>query len=43
MPDQFDGKKRSEIKAKVHDTNTSPEIFICSILVFWVCVAKNKK
>jgi DNA mismatch endonuclease (patch repair protein) len=32
MPDQFDRKKRSEIMAKVHSTDTAPEIRIHGVL-----------
>ena len=32
MTDQFDRKKRSEIMANVHSTNTIPEKFVCGIL-----------
>jgi DNA mismatch endonuclease (patch repair protein) len=32
MPDQFDRKKRSEIMAKVHSANTTPENRVCSVL-----------
>jgi G:T-mismatch repair DNA endonuclease (very short patch repair protein) len=32
MPDQFDLKERSEIMAKVHGSNTTPEKIVCGIL-----------
>ena len=32
MPDMFDQKKRSEIMAKVHSTNTTPEIRVRKLL-----------
>ena len=32
MPDQFNHKERSEIMAKVHSTNTTPEIRVRKIL-----------
>ena len=32
MPDQFDPKERSEIMAKVHSSNTTPEIRVQNIL-----------
>ena len=32
MPDMFDAKKRSEIMAKVHSTNTTPEIRVRKLL-----------
>jgi DNA mismatch endonuclease (patch repair protein) len=32
MPDQFDRKKRSEIMAKVHGSNTTPEKIVCGVL-----------
>jgi DNA mismatch endonuclease (patch repair protein) len=32
MPDQFDRKKRGEIMAKVHSTDTTPEIRIRGVL-----------
>jgi len=32
MPDHFDYKKRSEIMAKVHSSNTTPEKYVCGIL-----------
>ena len=32
MPDQFDHKERSEIMAKVHSTNTTPEIRVRKLL-----------
>ncbi|MDR1104854.1 MAG: DNA mismatch endonuclease Vsr [Treponema sp.] len=32
MPDQFDQQKRSEIMAKVHSTDTTPEIRVRTVL-----------
>ena len=32
MTDQFDSKKRSEIMAKVHSANTTPEKYVCGLL-----------
>jgi DNA mismatch endonuclease (patch repair protein) len=32
MPDQFDSKKRSEIMARVHSANTTPEKYVCGLL-----------
>ena len=32
MPDQFDGKKRSEIMSRVRGANTTPEKQVCGLL-----------
>jgi len=32
MPDKFDAKTRSEIMAKVHSTNTTPEVYVRALL-----------
>jgi DNA mismatch endonuclease (patch repair protein) len=32
MPDQFDTKTRSEIMAKVHSANTTPEMYVRNLL-----------
>ncbi|GAB6393185.1 MAG: very short patch repair endonuclease [Treponematales bacterium] len=32
MPDQFDAKTRSEIMAKVHSANTTPEMYVRALL-----------
>jgi len=44
MPDQFDRKERSEIMAKVHSTNTTPEIHVRKILEemrYWFSLEKQ--
>ena len=32
MPDQFDLERRSEIMAKIHSINTTPEKYVCGII-----------